>query len=100
MTSLLPLDHGAVAFRFPGNHYVALPRVLTEHGYATLSAVPFEPGFWNRQVMHPAYGFQTQPVRARLSDDRADRLGPERPRLPPADGAAARAAAAAVRAPG
>jgi lipoteichoic acid synthase len=58
MTSLLPLDHGAVAFRFPGNHYTALPRVLTEHGYATLSAVAFEPGFWNRQVMHPSYGFQ------------------------------------------
>jgi len=58
MTSLLPLDHGAVAFRFPGNHYIALPRVLTGHGYATLSAVAFEPGFWNRQVMHPAYGFQ------------------------------------------
>ena len=58
MTSLLPLDHGAVAFRFPGNHYVALPRVLTEHGYTTLSAVAFEPGFWNRQVMHPSYGFQ------------------------------------------
>ena len=59
MTSLLPLDHGAVAFRFPGNHYTALPKVLTEHGYSTLSAVAFEPGFWNRQVMHPAYGFQT-----------------------------------------
>jgi lipoteichoic acid synthase len=58
MTSLLPLDHGAVAFRFPGNHYTALPGVLVEHGYTTLSAVPFEPGFWNRQVMHPAYGFQ------------------------------------------
>ena len=58
LTSLLPLDHGAVAFRFPGHHYAALPRVLTEHGYATLSAVAFEPGFWNRQVMHPAYGFQ------------------------------------------
>jgi phosphoglycerol transferase MdoB-like AlkP superfamily enzyme len=58
LTSLLPLDHGAVAFRYPANHYVALPRVLSEHGYATLSAVPFEPGFWNRQVMHPAYGFQ------------------------------------------
>jgi phosphoglycerol transferase MdoB-like AlkP superfamily enzyme len=58
LTSLLPLDHGAVAFRFPANHYVALPRVLAEHGYSTLSAVPFEPGFWNRQVMHPAYGFQ------------------------------------------
>ena len=58
LTSLLPLDHGAVAFRFPGNHYAALPTVLTEHGYTTLSAVAFEPGFWNRQVMHPAYGFQ------------------------------------------
>ena len=58
LTSLLPLDHGAVAFRFPGNHYVALPAVLAEHGYATLSAVPFEPGFWNRQVMHPSYGFR------------------------------------------
>jgi phosphoglycerol transferase MdoB-like AlkP superfamily enzyme len=57
MASLLPLDHGASAFRFPSNHYVALPRVLTEHGYATVSAVPFEPGFWNRRVMHPAYGF-------------------------------------------
>jgi lipoteichoic acid synthase len=58
LTSLLPLEHGAVAFRYPGNHYVSLPRVLTEHGYATLSAVPFEAGFWNRQVMHPAYGFE------------------------------------------
>ncbi len=57
-TSLLPLDHGAVAFRYPGNHYVALPRVLHDHGYATLSAVPFEPGFWNRRVMHPSYGFE------------------------------------------
>ncbi len=58
LTSLLPLDHGAVAFRFPGNHYVALPTVLAEHGYATLSAVPFESGFWNRQVLHPSYGFR------------------------------------------
>jgi phosphoglycerol transferase MdoB-like AlkP superfamily enzyme len=59
MTSLLPLDHGAVAFRYPANRYVGLPHVLASHGYATLSAVAFEPGFWNRQVMHPAYGFQT-----------------------------------------
>ena len=58
MASLLPLDHGAVAFRYPANHYVALPRVLREHGYATLSAVSFERGFWNRGVMHPAYGFE------------------------------------------
>ena len=58
LTSLLPLDHGAVAFRYPGNHYVGFPRVLSEHGYATLSAVAFEAGFWNRRVTHPSYGFQ------------------------------------------
>ncbi len=58
MTSLLPLDHGAVAFRFPANHYAALPKVLAEHGYDTASAVAFESGFWNRGVMHPSYGFQ------------------------------------------
>jgi phosphoglycerol transferase MdoB-like AlkP superfamily enzyme len=58
LVSLLPLDHGAVAFRYPGNHYVGFPHVLGGHGYATLSAVPFEPGFWNRRVLHPSYGFQ------------------------------------------
>jgi len=31
--------------------------VLAERGYAMLSAVPFEAGFWNRRVMHPSYGF-------------------------------------------
>ncbi len=58
LTSLLPLDHGAAAFRFPSNHYVGLPAVLVERGYATTSAVAFESGFWNRAVMHPSYGFQ------------------------------------------
>lgn len=58
MASLLPLDHGAVAFRYPRGRYVGLPEVLTEHGYSTLSAVAFDAGFWNRRVMHPAYGFE------------------------------------------
>jgi lipoteichoic acid synthase len=58
MTSLLPLDHGAVAFRYPGNHYTAFPAVLSDHGYTTVSAVAFEPGFWNREVTHPSYGFR------------------------------------------
>jgi lipoteichoic acid synthase len=58
LVSLLPLEHGAVAFRYPGNRYVGLPAVLREHGYRTLSAVPFEAGFWNRRVMHPSYGFE------------------------------------------
>ena len=44
----------------------------------------------------PVIRVHAEPVRDRLSDDRADRLGTERSRLPPADDAAARAAAAAV----
>jgi phosphoglycerol transferase MdoB-like AlkP superfamily enzyme len=56
MVSLLPIDHGAVSFRFPENGYVGFPRVAGENGYDTLSAVAFEAGFWNRSVTHPEYG--------------------------------------------
>ncbi len=57
MVSLLPLEHGAVAFRHAGNHFVGFPATLARHGYHTLSAVAFYPDFWNRRVVHPAYGF-------------------------------------------
>ena len=58
LVSLPPPDDGAVAFRFAGNQHVGLPAVLAEHGYMTLSAIPFEPGFWNRRETLPAYGFE------------------------------------------
>jgi len=57
LTSLLPLDHGSAAFVYATNRYVALPRVLRDHGYETLSAVPFDGSFWNRRTVHPIYGF-------------------------------------------
>ena len=57
MVSLLPLDHGAVSFRYPEDAYIGFPSVLASHGYSTSSAVAFEAGFWNRRVMHPRYGF-------------------------------------------
>lgn len=57
LASLLPLEHGAAAFRYPGNHFVSLPQVLGAHGYTTLSAVPFAGSFWNRRAVYPAYGF-------------------------------------------
>lgn len=52
------LAAGAVAFRRAGNHFMALPQVLRSRGYSTLSAHAFERGFWNRAVLHPAYGFE------------------------------------------
>jgi len=57
LNSLLPLPRGAVAFLRAGNRFHALPAVLREHGYATLSAHAFERGFWNRATLHPRYGF-------------------------------------------
>jgi phosphoglycerol transferase MdoB-like AlkP superfamily enzyme len=62
------LDRGAVAFRREANHFVALPEVLRQHGYSTLSAHAFEKGFWNRGVLHPSYGFERMIFR--------DELGP------------------------
>jgi phosphoglycerol transferase MdoB-like AlkP superfamily enzyme len=57
LNSLHALDRGAVSFRRPHNRFVAIPAVLRAHGYQTLSAHPFERGFWNRAVLHPRYGF-------------------------------------------
>jgi phosphoglycerol transferase MdoB-like AlkP superfamily enzyme len=66
LNSLYPLTQGAVAFRREDNHFVALPGVLKAHGYATLSAHPFERGFWNRAVLHPRYGFDRMMFRKEL----------------------------------
>lgn len=57
LNSLHALDRGAVSFRRADNRFLALPAVLRAHGYSTLSAHPFERGFWNRAILHPRYGF-------------------------------------------
>lgn len=57
-TSILPVAD-SVAYEYPGNQHVTLAHALAERGYATLSAIPFSPTFWNRQVTHRAYGFET-----------------------------------------
>ncbi|MGE5237140.1 MAG: LTA synthase family protein [Acidobacteriota bacterium] len=66
LNSLHPLPEGAVAFRCAHNHFVALPGILRRAGYTTLSAHPFERGFWNRAILHPAYGFSHSMFRSEL----------------------------------
>lgn len=58
-TSLIPLRHGTVAFRYAQNTYEGLADVLHDHGYETLSAIPFGRAFWNRRVTMPEYGYRT-----------------------------------------
>ncbi|MEJ2582488.1 MAG: LTA synthase family protein, partial [Acidobacteriota bacterium] len=56
--SLLPTAGGAAAFRFAADDFTGLADVLSERGYDTLSAVPFEGTFWNRRQTHAAYGYR------------------------------------------
>ena len=93
LNSQYPLAQGAVVFRREGNHFVALPGVLKRQGYATLSAHPFERGFWNRGVVHPRYGFDRMIFRRELGPGEVigwgladgvffDRMAPELAKLP------------------
>ncbi len=56
--SLLPPARGAAAFLYARNDFTGLAAILGGHGYHTVSAVPFDGGFWNRQLTHPAYGYR------------------------------------------
>ncbi|MEN8163013.1 MAG: LTA synthase family protein [Acidobacteriota bacterium] len=58
-TSLLPLADGAAAFKTAANHYTSLAGILSDRGYQTISAVPFDRAFWNRGISHRAYGYET-----------------------------------------
>lgn len=56
-TSLYPLKDGSVYFRFPGNTYEALPKLLKAKGYETYALHANNPNFWNRADMYKALGF-------------------------------------------
>jgi phosphoglycerol transferase MdoB-like AlkP superfamily enzyme len=58
LQSLHPLAVGAVASRFHDNEFHALPTMLAEHGYHTVSVLAHDPDFWWRSITYPAYGFQ------------------------------------------
>ena len=51
------LPEGALSFLRADNRFRTLVHALTERGYTSYSAHPYERGFWNRSVLHPAYGF-------------------------------------------
>ena len=57
LTSLHPLPEGAVPFRFADNHFRGLPRILSDRGYATLSACTAHGDSYFMSHMHPSFGF-------------------------------------------
>ena len=59
MASQYPLSSGSIYMSHFQNSFRALPEILSEHGYSTLSAHAFRGDFWNRQQMHQSLGFQS-----------------------------------------
>lgn len=56
-TSLYPVKEGAVYFRYPGNIYNSLPKLLKEQGYFTAAMHGYNGSFWNRTNMYKTLGF-------------------------------------------
>jgi len=57
LNSLLPISKGSVVYRHAVNDYEALPKILHDYGYYTLSS-SFVSSFWNMRHMHRQYGFE------------------------------------------
>lgn len=60
------LPEGALSFLRADNDFRTLVHALESKGYASYSAHPYERGFWNRSVLHPAYGFDRSEFQAEL----------------------------------
>jgi len=58
MQSLYPLPSGCVWYTHSGNAYRAVPTILSEQGYATVSACGTDADFMNFGYMHNRYGVQ------------------------------------------
>ncbi len=55
-TSLYPPLKGSAFFRFPGNSYTALPKLLKDEGYSTAAIHGNQKSFWNRGESYPSMG--------------------------------------------
>ena len=58
-TSIYPRADVASGERVEGKEVPALPKLMKDLGYETLSFHANDVGFWNRDVLHPALGFDT-----------------------------------------
>ncbi|MNB79802.1 Lipoteichoic acid synthase 1 [compost metagenome] len=58
LNSLYPLPSGSVYTIYGDNTFDALPQILNNYGYSTLSAHGYRASFWNRKKVHSNMGFQ------------------------------------------
>ncbi len=58
MQSLHPLPAGVLSSSYYKNQFRALPKILSDHNYSTISLCGAPEGFWNMDKMHAGFGFQ------------------------------------------
>jgi phosphoglycerol transferase MdoB-like AlkP superfamily enzyme len=58
LQSLHPLSVGVVSSGYWSNRYRALPAILSQQGYSTISACGASGDFWNMKLMHSGFGFE------------------------------------------
>jgi len=58
LNSLLPLPDELVQTRYPENQFRALPQILAEHGYNTISAHAYYGALYKMREMHPRFGIK------------------------------------------
>jgi lipoteichoic acid synthase len=73
LQSLHPLPEGGVPTRYGNHRFFALPQVLHENGYTTLSAHGYSGAIWMMSTAHRAYGFDRSYFRE--SFDQTERIG-------------------------
>jgi phosphoglycerol transferase MdoB-like AlkP superfamily enzyme len=56
--SMFPTAKGVAFMRFAGNSFFSLGSALASRGYATVALHGDRPGFWNRNHIYPALGFE------------------------------------------
>ena len=58
MQSLHPLPAGVLSSSYHKNYFRAIPKILSEHNYTTVSMCAAPGYFWNMDQMHAHFGFQ------------------------------------------
>jgi phosphoglycerol transferase MdoB-like AlkP superfamily enzyme len=57
-TSLYPVRNGSTFFRYPGNTYNSLPKLLMKNGFSTLAIHPDKGAYWNWMSALKSIGFE------------------------------------------
>lgn len=60
LNGLLPPTHGPLCFLYVQNDFRALPFLLSERGWSTFKAMPYDGAFWNARRIGERYGYQQQ----------------------------------------